>query len=205
MQVPPFRHGDAAQSLMSAETRQPVSLTRSCQSAASGLRVQRRLTLVAVGAAESRIAGAAEVSGRETPAAAVGAAYIGRDVPHPSLGVVGRHGNRAAVDHCGERRTGGQRGPSQAAGYRQGASSTSTVVGLAVVLELRAGFAFVVIRAAAVEIALPLVALRLVVAGIGTAWVPLDLEWTEEKTGSSLARTSTDTEHGDKIFSYPVG
>lgn len=58
--------------------------------------------------------------------------------------------------------------------------ATSTVVGLAVVLELGAGFAFVVVRAAAVEVALPVVALRLVVAGVGTARVPLNLKGDEE-------------------------
>lgn len=54
---------------------------------------------MAVGASESRLAGAAEVAGRQADAAPVGAAHVGRDVPHPLLGVVGRHGNRAAVDH----------------------------------------------------------------------------------------------------------
>lgn len=54
---------------------------------------------MAVGAGESRLTGAAEVAGGQAHAAAVGAAHVGRDVPHPSLGVVGRHGNRAAVNH----------------------------------------------------------------------------------------------------------
>lgn len=52
-----------------------------------------------------------------------------------------------------------------------------TVVAFAVVLELRAGSAFVVVRAAAVEVALPVVALSLVVARVGAARVTLDLEW----------------------------
>lgn len=53
---------------------------------------------------------------------------------------------------------------------------TLAVVGFAVVLEFRAGSAFVVVRAAAVEIALPVVALSLVVARVGAARVTLDLE-----------------------------
>ena len=57
------------------------------------------LTLVAVGPGEAPLTGAAVVAGREAEAAAVGAAHARRDVPHPLLTVVGRHGNRAAVNH----------------------------------------------------------------------------------------------------------
>lgn len=56
---------------------------------------------MAVGASESRLAGAAEVPGGQADATAVGAAHIGRDVPHPLLGVIGCHGNGAAVNHLG--------------------------------------------------------------------------------------------------------
>lgn len=56
---------------------------------------------MAVDPGESRLARAAEVPGRLADAAAVGAAHAGRDVPHPLLGVVGGHGDGAAVDHCG--------------------------------------------------------------------------------------------------------
>lgn len=59
---------------------------------------------------------------------------------------------------------------------QQNRCATLAVVGLAVVLELRAGPAFVVVRAAAVEISLPVVALGLVVARVGAAGVTLDLE-----------------------------
>lgn len=63
------------------------------------------------------------------------------------------------------------------------------MVGLAVVLELRAGPAFVVVRAAAVEVALPVVALSLVVAGVGPARVTLDLRW---RRSSCVGDTRTD-------------
>ena len=56
---------------------------------------------MAVGPAEARLAPAAEVSRRLADAAPVGTAHVGGDVPHPLLGVVGRHGDSAAVDHCG--------------------------------------------------------------------------------------------------------
>ena len=56
---------------------------------------------MAVGASESRITGAAEVPGSEADAAAVRSTHIGRDVPHPLLGVVGRDGNGATVNHLG--------------------------------------------------------------------------------------------------------
>lgn len=64
--------------------------------------------------------------------------------------------------------------------------ATLTVVGFAVVLELRAGFAFIVVRAAAVEIALHIVALSLVVARVGAARVTLDLESGGEKVKPGL-------------------
>lgn len=79
--------------------RPGVTADDECGRCGRGLRVRRRLTLVAVGSGESRLAGAAEVAGGEAHAAAVRAAHVGRDVPHPPLGVVGRHGNRAAVNH----------------------------------------------------------------------------------------------------------
>lgn len=53
---------------------------------------------------------------------------------------------------------------------------TSTLVGLAVVFELRAGFALVVVRAAAAEVALQVVALDLVVTRVGAARVILHLQ-----------------------------
>lgn len=53
-----------------------------------------------VDAGESMITGAAEVACRLTDAAAVWSAHVRRDVPHPSLGVVGRHGNSATVNYC---------------------------------------------------------------------------------------------------------
>lgn len=56
---------------------------------------------MAVGASESRLTGAAEVPSRQADAATVGSAHIGRDVPHPLLGIVGCHGNRATVNHFG--------------------------------------------------------------------------------------------------------
>lgn len=70
---------------------------------ARGDRPARRLglTLMAVGPAEARLAPAAEVPRRLADAAAVGAADAGGDVPRPLLGVVGRHGDGAAVDDCG--------------------------------------------------------------------------------------------------------
>lgn len=70
---------------------------------ARGDRPARRLglTLVAVGPAEARLAPAAEVPRRPADTAAVGAADAGGDVPRPLLGVVGRHGDGAAVDDCG--------------------------------------------------------------------------------------------------------
>lgn len=66
---------------------------------------------MAIGACESRITGAAEVPGRLADAAAVWSTHIGRDVPHPLLGVVGCHSYSATVNHL-------------------------TLVGLAVVFEL---------------------------------------------------------------------
>lgn len=65
-------------------------------------------------------------------------------------------------------------------------TATLTVVGFAVVLELRAGFAFVVVRAAAVEMALHIVALSLVVARVGAARVTLNLESGGEKVKPCL-------------------
>lgn len=56
---------------------------------------------MAVGAGESWVTGAAEVPGRQADAAAVGAAHIGGDVPHPFLSVISCHSNGAAVNHCG--------------------------------------------------------------------------------------------------------
>lgn len=71
-------------------------------------------------------------------------------MPHPLLGIVGRHGNSAAVNHL-------------------------TPVGLAVVFELRAGFALIIVWAAAVEISLQAVALSLIVTRVWAAWVILHL------------------------------
>lgn len=65
-------------------------------------------------------------------------------------------------------------------------TATLTVVGFAVVLELRAGLAFVVVWAAAVEMALHIVALSLVVARVGAARVTLNLESGGEKVRPCL-------------------
>lgn len=54
---------------------------------------------MAVDAAEPRVAGAAEVPGGLAEAAPPRAAHVGRDVPHAGR-VVGRHGDRAAVNDC---------------------------------------------------------------------------------------------------------
>lgn len=105
---------------------------------------------MAVCPSESRLTGAAEVAGRLADAAAVRSADIGRDVPHLFLGAVGRYGNGAAVNH-------------------------SALVCLAVILQLGAGFALVVVGAAAVEVSGQAVALSLVVTGVGTARVALHL------------------------------
>lgn len=56
-------------------------------------------TFVAVGAGESALTGTSEVAGWLADAAAVGATHIGRDMPHPLLSRVGRHGNGATVNH----------------------------------------------------------------------------------------------------------
>lgn len=82
---------------------------------------------MAVGASESRLAGAAEVPSRQADAATVWPTHIGRNVPHLLLGVISYNSNSAAVNHF-------------------------TLVGLAVVFELRTSFALIMIRAAAVEV-----------------------------------------------------
>lgn len=105
---------------------------------------------MAVGSREARLTGAAEVPGRQADAASVGTAHIGRDVPHPLLGVICCHSNCATVNHL-------------------------TAVGLAVVLTLRAGFALVIVGAAAVEISHQTVALSLIVTGVRAAAVILHL------------------------------
>lgn len=71
---------------------------------------------------------------------------------------------------------------------------TLTVVGFAVVLELRAGSTLVVVRAAAVEITLPVVALSLVVARVGAARVTLNLEWRVEGQAVSVTVQARQTD-----------
>lgn len=52
-----------------------------------------------VDATETQIAHAGKVALRLADAASLWTTNVGRDVPHPS-GVVGCHGNRAAVNDC---------------------------------------------------------------------------------------------------------
>lgn len=154
------------------------------------------LTLVAVGAGESRLTRAAEVPGRKADAAAVRAAHVGRDVPHPFLGVVWGHRDGAAVDHCGWKTVWwvlkmilkylkeyfssmliqNRRSPLL------GRCFTFALVGFAVIFKLRAGFAFVIVWAAAVEISHQAVALGLFVTWVWVAGVILDLETEKRRT-----------------------
>lgn len=57
------------------------------------------LTLVTVCSSEARFTGTGEVPSRLADAASVGAAHIGRDVPHPFLCVVGGHSDSTTVNH----------------------------------------------------------------------------------------------------------
>ena len=61
----------------------------------------RVLTLMTVCASEAFLALAAELAPGLAPAAASGPAHVGRDVTLPTRRAVGRHGNRAAIDHWG--------------------------------------------------------------------------------------------------------
>lgn len=106
--------------------------------------------LVAVRPGEPRVTGAAEVPGRQTDAAPMGSTDVRRDVPHTFLRVVGCHSDRAAVNHF-------------------------ALVGFAVVLELGAGFAFVGVLTAAVEVASQAVTLGFVVARVWAAGITLQL------------------------------
>lgn len=55
--------------------------------------------LVAVRPGEPLLTRAAELSAGVTPTATVGPAHVGRNQTHPARRAVGRHGNRAAVNH----------------------------------------------------------------------------------------------------------
>lgn len=80
-----------------------MSLTEAYLVKPNQLRAYRQsdLTLVAVGASEAFLALAAELASSLAPAAAVRSAHIGRDVALSSWRAVGRHCDRAAVNHCG--------------------------------------------------------------------------------------------------------
>lgn len=150
--------------------------------------VRRRLTLVAVGPGESRLARAAEVPGGPADAASVGAAHVGGDVPRPLPGVVGRHGDGAAVDHCG-RRLVVIWGLVRAAFAAASARLTSALVRLAVVLQLRAGFPLVVVGATAAEVARrQAAAARRVPARVGAARVLLDLREAGQRSETRRRR-----------------
>lgn len=105
MQVPPLRQGLLSQSFMSENEMRGVSDWDSGPGVSHAeLSVSGALTLVAVGAPEAFLALAAELAPGLAAAAAVRPAHVGRDVALASRRAVGRHGNRAAVDHCGGER-----------------------------------------------------------------------------------------------------
>ena len=70
------------------------------QPAGGGRAVSSGRTLVAVGSAESRVAGAGEVAVRLADATPPGAAHVRRDVTHSLCRLVCRHGDRATVNYC---------------------------------------------------------------------------------------------------------
>ena len=59
---------------------------------------------MAVSAPEALLALAAELAAGLAPALAVRSAHVRRNVPLPSWSAVGRHGDGAAVNHCGDER-----------------------------------------------------------------------------------------------------
>lgn len=106
MQVPPLRQGLLSQSLMSEskgwENRcwkvwEALNLTT-----AKDTGIGIRLTLMAVRAGESLLTLAAEVPSGVTSTAAVRTTNVRGDEPHAARSTVRRHGNRAAVNHCGK-------------------------------------------------------------------------------------------------------
>lgn len=99
MQVPPLAQGPPTQSLMSAENRRGDILASLTAKTGGGGKGQQR-TFVTVDPTEAWLTHAAEVAAGLADAAPPQAADVRGDAAHAGR-VVGRHGNRAAVDGCG--------------------------------------------------------------------------------------------------------
>lgn len=108
-----------------------------------------------------------ELSSRLTLALPMGATDVGGNVPHPFRRVVGGHGHRAAVNHF----TGGR---------------------AAVVFEVGAVLAFVVLRTLAEIVAGTVVALGTVLAGVGLAIIYVQLTEVSRETSGTQTLESVD-------------